>query len=73
MDKVSTKAVITPRKRVEVKDDDSQSSFEEETKEERIRKAAWKTKEYWTLPENVRKAIDYANMNKKHSDFYYKL
>ena len=37
------------------------------------RKIDWRTEEYWKLPENVRKAIDTANMKSKHSQFYEKL
>lgn len=37
------------------------------------RKIDWRTEEYWKLPENVRKAIDTANMKSKHSQFYDKL
>ena len=33
----------------------------------------YKDDEYWSLPENVRNAIDIGKRNKKHSDFYYKL
>jgi hypothetical protein len=33
----------------------------------------WKNSQYWSLPENVRNAIDVAQMKKKHSDFYYQL
>ena len=38
-----------------------------------IKESEWKTEQYWQLPPNVRKAIDYAKQKKKHSDFYYKL
>ena len=31
------------------------------------RKIDWRNDEYWKLPENVRKAIDTANMKSKHS------
>lgn len=33
----------------------------------------WKDDDYWSLPENVRHAIDKANQNQKYSPFYYKL
>ena len=29
--------------------------------------------QYWTLPENVRKAIDIAKLKRKNTDFYYRL
>mmetsp|Transcript_39262 Transcript_39262/g.59922 ORF Transcript_39262/g.59922 Transcript_39262/m.59922 type:complete len:194 (+) Transcript_39262:352-933(+) len=33
----------------------------------------YKNQAYWTLPENVRKAIDVAKQKSQHSDFYYRL
>ena len=36
-------------------------------------KYAYRTESYWNLPENVRNAIDVAQMKAKHSDFYYRL
>ena len=33
----------------------------------------WRTEQYWTLPENVRNAIDKAKSKKTNSDFYYRL
>ena len=33
----------------------------------------WKNKQYWLLPESVRKAIDIAQKKQRHSDFYYRL
>jgi hypothetical protein len=35
--------------------------------------AHWKNKEYYRLPENVRNAIDMAEMKQKHTGFFYKL
>lgn len=35
--------------------------------------AYWKNKEYYRLPENVRNAIDVAEMKQKHTSFFYKL
>lgn len=35
--------------------------------------AHWKDKTYYRLPENVRNAVDIAEMKTKHSQFYYKL
>jgi len=34
---------------------------------------SYKNKAYWSLPENVRKAIDTAKQRSQHSDFYYRL
>jgi hypothetical protein len=34
---------------------------------------SYKTAHYWSLPENVRNAIDIAKMKSKHSEFFYKL
>ena len=36
-------------------------------------KYEWRNSQYWALPENVRNAIDVAQMKKKHSNFYYRL
>ena len=36
-------------------------------------KQNYKTKQYYKLPVNVRKAIDLARQKSKHSDFYYEL
>lgn len=33
----------------------------------------YKNEAYWSLPENVRKAIDFARTKQKHSDFFGKL
>jgi len=33
----------------------------------------WRNKDYWSLPENVRNAVDKAKEKKHQSDFYYKL
>jgi|APSaa5957512535_1039671.scaffolds.fasta_scaffold32902_3 hypothetical protein len=38
-----------------------------------VAEGSWKDQNYWALPENVRSAIDVANLKKKHSDFYYRL
>lgn len=35
--------------------------------------AHWKNKEYYRLPENVRNAIDIAEMKQKHTSFFNKL
>jgi len=34
---------------------------------------SYKTAQYWSLPENVRNAIDIAKVKSKHSEFFYKL
>lgn len=49
-------------------DDDSSSSAEDPDA-----KANYKNSHYWSLPENVRQAIDTAKKNSKHSDFYGRL
>ena len=36
-------------------------------------KENYKTEAYWSLPENVRQAIDCARRKAKHSDFYIRL
>jgi len=33
----------------------------------------WRNKDYWSLPENVRAAVDKAKEKKRQSDFYYRL
>ena len=38
-----------------------------------MEKATWRNKAYYQLPENVRRAIDIAEVKKKHTSFYYKL
>lgn len=51
------------------------SSQEGKPKEEPVipDDAHWKNKEYYRLPENVRNAIDMAEMKQKHTGFFYKL
>ena len=51
------------------------SSQERKDKEEPVipDDAHWKNKEYFRLPENVRNAIDMAEMKQKHTGFFYKL
>ena len=46
---------------------DGFSSLSDEVKED------YKNAAYWSLPENVRKAIDFAKSKEKHSDFYGRL
>lgn len=52
-------------------DKDQSENSNISNKDEKI--CDWKNKAYWSLPENVRSAIDLAKAKKKHSDFYYKL
>jgi hypothetical protein len=33
----------------------------------------WQNENYWKLPENVRNAIDIANIKQKHTSFYHRL
>jgi hypothetical protein len=41
--------------------------------ESKAHNEGYKTAQYWSLPENVRNAIDIAKMRSKHSEFFYKL
>lgn len=36
-------------------------------------RSPWQNEEYWSLPANVRNAIDLSNSKSTHSRFYYKL
>ena len=40
---------------------------------EHLEKEPWKDDHYYSLPENVRNAIDISNIKSKHSQFYYRL
>ena len=51
-------------------ENDSESSSSEEDPNA---KQNYKNSHYWSLPENVRQAIDTAKRNTKHSDFYGRL
>jgi len=53
------------------KEEDDSANSNVSGKDEQV--CDWKNKAYWSLPENVRAAIDLAKAKKKHSDFYYKL
>ena len=37
------------------------------------KKIHWRNDAYWRLPENVRNAIDLANMKSKHTQFWHRL
>ena len=49
-----------------------EEQYGKKTKKDNIR-YNWQNDQYWTLPENVRKAIDVAKLKRKNSEFYYKL
>lgn len=53
----------------EAEEDDQSSSSEEDPDA----KENYKNEHYWSLPENVRHAIDTAKKDSKHSDFYGRL
>lgn len=46
---------------------------EDELEDEYLKKQLWKDSNYYSLPENVRNAIDIAEMKSAHSNFWYKL
>ena len=62
---------LTPIMTESEEDDDI---FEESSSEEDMEaKEKYKNAAYWTLPENVRQAVDAARRKSKHSDFYNRL
>ena len=50
-----------------------EDASDESSERDDIQEDHWKNRQYWALPENVRHAIDTAQLKKKHSDFYYRL
>ena len=67
---------LSPNKQyTQVKSDHANSSDDDEDSKQPPKPPTyyWRDEKYWSLPENVRKAIDVAKLRNKHTDFYYKL
>lgn len=54
-------------------DEQSVSDFNENEYLSDGKKIHWRNDAYWRLPENVRNAIDLANMKSKHTQFWHRL